>query len=608
MCGIVGVISDKQASDVLLAGLKQLEYRGYDSVGLSVFENNQIRTIKTKGRILALELKLLETSPLDSHCGIGHTRWATHGEPSDINSHPHGSDRVSLVHNGIIENYIPIKERMIRKGYHFESETDTEVLAKLLDYYYVQKGNPLSAIKKVLEKIQGSYAVAMIFAGHPNELYAIRKDSPLIIGLGQHENFIASDISAILDYTKDYYLLEEGEIAMISQDEVHVYDTDFEEIKKVKQTASWDRQKAEKAGFPHFMLKEIYDQPSVLLQSINPRIQNNRISFKAEGVSDAYLKQLTKIHLIGCGTAMHAALIGKGLLEKRAKIPCEVDVASEFRYRDPFLNPKDLVIIISQSGETADSLAALRLAKRKGIKVLAIVNVVGSSIAREADYVLFTWAGLEIAVASTKAYFVQVAVLSLLANKIAHLKGLITDSELEGFIGALKEIPSLVSKILEQNELIQQYAALYQSAKNLFFLGRGLDYALALEASLKLKEISYIHSEAYPAGEMKHGTISLITNGMPVIALATIEALYEKMISNIKEVKARGADVLLFCRENAMFTNDVADHIVVIPNTHEDLMPLVSIVPLQLFAYYCSVLKGLDVDKPRNLAKSVTVE
>ena len=607
MCGIVGVVAKQHAADVLITGLRQLEYRGYDSVGLSIFEDGVIKTVKTQGRIDNL-VKKLETHPLNGGVGIGHTRWATHGEPSDVNSHPHGNHRVSLVHNGIIENYLFIKARMIRKGYTFESATDTEALAKLLDYYYLQKGNPLEAIKKVLEKIRGSYAVGMIFDGHPNQIYAIRKDSPLIVGLGKDKNFIASDITAILDYTRDYYLLEEGEIAIVEEDKVTILDNDLEVITKEIQTASWDRQSAEKEGYPHFMLKEIHDQPKVLMNAINPRIKEKKIDFSEEGLSDDFLKSITKFHMVACGTAMHSAMIGKHMIEQEARIPVDVHIASEFRYGQPILKPSEVVMVISQSGETADTLAALRLAKTNGIKTIAVVNVVGSSIAREADVVLYTWAGLEIAVASTKAYFVQAALLTLLSKKLQRIHGLCSDDEITLFIEDLHKIPALVSDILSEQEHIKQLASLIVAQRSLFFIGRSLDYALALEASLKLKEISYIHSEAYPAGELKHGTISLISDNVPVVALATQERLFEKIISNIKEVKARGAKVFLFALDDPMFETDVADHIFIIKKVQPALIPLVAIIPLQLFAYYASVLKGLDVDKPRNLAKSVTVE
>ena len=608
MCGIVGVVGNKPAPELLIAGLRQLEYRGYDSVGISVFKQGEIKTLKTKGRIDNIALKL-EQNPLpNAFVGIGHTRWATHGEPSDINSHPHGNHRISLVHNGIIENYLQIKERMIRKGYTFESQTDTEALAKLVDYYYVQKGNPLEAIKKVLEKIRGSYALGILFEGHPDTIYAIRKDSPLIIGLGKDENFIASDITAILDHTREYYLLEEDEIAIIKKDKVTVLDHDLEEIHKEVQVASWDRQSAEKAGYPHFMLKEIHEQPTVLMNAVGPRIKDHKIDFSESGLTSEVLSKIKKFHLIACGTAMHAAMVGKQLIEKHARISCDVEVASEFRYRDPILNPEDMVIIVSQSGETADSLAALRLAKSRGTKVIAIVNVVGSSIAREADFVLYTWAGLEIAVASTKAYFVQVALFTLLAYKLGEVKGTVTVEQTSNLLDSLLALPAITQELLDKQETIKQMASEFVNNKNVFFLGRGLDYAMALEASLKLKEISYIHSEAYPAGELKHGTISLIVEDFPVIALITQAGLIEKMVSNIKEVKARGAKVILIGRPGLEHTNDFSDREFILPEVHEDLMPLVSIIPLQLFAYYSSVLRGLDVDKPRNLAKSVTVE
>ena len=608
MCGIVGVVGYKPAPELLIAGLRQLEYRGYDSVGISVFKQGEIKTLKTKGRIDNIDAKLILNPLPDAFVGIGHTRWATHGEPSDINSHPHGNHRISLVHNGIIENYLQIKERMIRKGYTFESQTDTEALAKLVDYYYVQKGNPLEAIKKVLEKIRGSYALGILFEGHPDTIYAIRKDSPLIIGLGKHENFIASDITAILDHTREYYLLEEDEIAIIKQDSVIVLDRDLEKIQKEVQVASWDRQSAEKAGYPHFMLKEIHEQPTVLMNAVGPRIKDHKIDFSESGLTNDVLKGIHKFHLIACGTAMHAAMVGKQLIEKHARVSCDVEVASEFRYRDPILDQNDMVIIVSQSGETADSLAALRLAKARGVKVIAIVNVVGSSIAREADYVLYTWAGLEIAVASTKAYFVQVALFTLLAYKLGEVKGFVTPEQTEVLLSSLIALPAITQELLDKQETIKQMASEFVNNKNVFFLGRGLDYAMALEASLKLKEISYIHSEAYPAGELKHGTISLIVDDFPVIALVTQAALVEKMVSNIKEVKARGAKVILIGRPGLEHTDDFSDREFILPEVHEDLMPLVSIIPLQLFAYYSSVLRGLDVDKPRNLAKSVTVE
>ncbi|HAO61299.1 MAG TPA: glutamine--fructose-6-phosphate transaminase (isomerizing) [Erysipelotrichaceae bacterium] len=608
MCGIVGVVGSPNATEVLITGLRKLEYRGYDSVGLSVFLEGKIQTVKTKGRIDEIQKKLDEHPLPLASVGIGHTRWATHGEPSDINSHPHGNHRISIVHNGIIENYIPIKERMIRKGYAFETQTDTEALAKLVDYYFVQKGTPLEAIKKVLEKIRGSFAVGIMFVGFPDELYAIRKDSPLIIGLGKDMNFVASDMTAILKYTRDYILLEENEIAIVKKDSVQILDLDLEEITKEIQHAHWDEQTAEKGGYPHFMLKEIHEQPKSFTQTVSPRLIDGNVSFEGEGISDEMLKGVVRITMVACGTAMHAAMVGKSLIEKMARVPVDVDVASEFRYRDPVFLPGDLVVIVSQSGETADTLAALRLAKRNHVPTLAIVNVVGSSIAREADYVLYTWAGLEIAVASTKAFFVQMAVFFLLALKLAELRQSRSEEELGGLLEDFLKIPDLVQHVLEHHGDCKLFASKLQNSHNLLYLGRGLDYSLSLESSLKLKEISYVHSEAYPAGELKHGTISLITKDFPVIALATQVDLYEKMVSNIKEVKARGARVLLVCRENAPYIQDVADMVFTLPDVRNELMPFLSIVPMQLFAYYSSVLRGCDVDKPRNLAKSVTVE
>lgn len=608
MCGIVGVVTHHNAPDFLIAGLRQLEYRGYDSVGISVFNQGVIQTVKSVGRIDNIAKKLENYTLTQTAVGIGHTRWATHGEPSDLNSHPHGNHRVSIVHNGIIENYLAIKERMIRKGYTFETQTDTEALAKLVDYYFVQKGDPIEAIKKVLEKIKGSFALAMIFQGHEDTIYAIRKDSPLIVGIGHHENFVASDITAILDYTRDYYLLEEDEIAVVEKEKITLYNLDQEEIHKEVQHASWDRQTAEKGGYPHFMLKEIYEQPEVLHNAITPRIKDQSIDFSESGLTNEILNNIKHIHLVACGTAMHAAMVGKQLIEKYARIQCDIDVASEFRYKDPILNENDVVIVISQSGETADTLAALRLAKQRRTKTIALVNVVGSSIAREADHVLYTWAGLEISVASTKAYFVQVALFILLANQLALLKGNKTETEVKAVLDELQGLSSKINVLLENAESVKQLASELQNIKNIFFLGRGLDFAMALEASLKLKEISYIHSEAYPAGELKHGTISLITQDFPVVALLTQKEVEEKMISNIKEVKARGAKVITVARHDAEHLDDFSDRSFILPEVHEDVMPLISIIPLQLFAYYSSVLRGLDVDKPRNLAKSVTVE
>ena len=608
MCGIVGYIGNRRACDVLISGLSKLEYRGYDSVGISLFKDNHIVTEKTQGRIADMIKKVDFEIYNDIHVGIGHTRWATHGEPSDINSHPHGSARISLVHNGIIENYAMIKERMIRKGYSFESETDTEAVAKLLDYYYVQKEDPIKAILKVLEKIRGSYALGMMFNDHPDTLYAIRHDSPLLIGLGEDENFIASDMTALLKYTKNYMLLEHDEIAIIKRDSVVVLNKDGEIIQKMISVADWDEQTAEKEGFPHFMLKEIHEQPKAFLKTLNPRLKEGLFDFTAEKIPHAFFNKITKIHVIACGTAMHAGMLGKYYFEKFARISVDVNVASEFRYGDPLLNPNDLVLIISQSGETADSLAALRLAKQRGIKTMAIVNVVGSSIAREADIVLMTHAGLEIAVASTKAYFVQSALLAALSLYAAQYKKTLSVDEVKAHVKTLLDVSNHIQPMIDKKDEVQHHASLFMNARSLFFIGRGVDFHVALESSLKLKEISYIHSEAYPAGELKHGTISLITDDVPVIAIATQDSVVEKTISNIKEVKARKAKVLVIKKENTPLSSDVYDEVLNLPNLEDWVMPFVAIIITQLFAYYTSVLRGCDVDKPRNLAKSVTVE
>lgn len=605
MCGIVGYIGDRDASSVLVDGLRKLEYRGYDSSGVAVFEEGDIKVVKAKGRLDDLEGKMGEVGRPQGFCGIGHTRWATHGEPSDINSHPHGNKTLSIVHNGIIENYLELKERLMEKGYVFESQTDTETIAKLLDYYY--NGNPFDTLCKVIQSIKGSYALGIIFKDFPDRIFAVRKDSPLIVGLGENENFIASDIPAILKYTKDYYLIDENEIVTLTKENVTISNLDHEPIAKERFTASWDLEAAEKGGFPHFMLKEIFEQPEALTKTISPRIKNGMPDLDFD-LSDDFLKDIKRVHIVACGTAMHAGIIGKTLLEKFARLQTNVYVASEFRYCDPILDSQDLVMIISQSGETADTLAALRLAKQRGIKTLAIVNVVGSSIAREADAVLYTWAGPEIAVASTKAYTVQVSVMYLFAFQMAALRKTCPEESIRHLCEELLMLPEKMQKILESSDDCQFVASRFQNAEDLFFIGRGLDYALSEEGSLKLKEISYVHSEAYAAGELKHGTISLITDHVPVVALATQSALLEKTISNIKEVATRGAKVLLVVNEAFHVDESVADYVLQVPETDESLIPLLAIIPLQLFAYYMSVLRGCDVDKPRNLAKSVTVE
>lgn len=606
MCGIVGYVGKQQASDILVNGLRKLEYRGYDSSGIAVFEEGEIKVIKAKGRLDDLEDKIRELGKPKGVCGIGHTRWATHGEPSDINSHPHGSKTLSIVHNGIIENYLELKARLEAHGYVFESETDTEVLAKLLDYFY--EGNPFEAIKRVLHRVHGSYALGMIFKDHPDQIFAVRKDSPLIVGLGTDENFIASDIPAILRYTKNYYLLEENEIVTLSDQNVLIQNLDGEVLTKEVFTAKWDLEAAEKGGFPHFMLKEIFEQPEALRKTISPRLKNGLPEFELDLLQQDAVNRYQKIHIVACGTAMHAGMVGKALFEKWTRIPTDVAIASEFRYNDPILSKEDLVIIVSQSGETADTLAALRLAKQRGVPTLAIVNVVGSSIAREADGVLYTWAGPEIAVASTKAYTVQISMFYLLAFHFARMRKLFTDEETAAYCQKILEIPEKMNEILQHTDECKYYASRFQNSSDLFFIGRGLDYSMSLEGSLKLKEISYIHSEAYAAGELKHGTISLITDRVPVVALMTQPKLYEKTLSNVKEVKTRGACVLLMASSGLPVSEESADYILWIPEADDMLMPLLSVIPLQLFAYYTAVLRGCDVDKPRNLAKSVTVE
>ena len=607
MCGIVGYAGPRDCTDVLISALSKLEYRGYDSAGIAVFENGKIAVEKTKGRLKDLEDKMAREHRPVGHCGIGHTRWATHGEPSDINSHPHGNKRVSIVHNGIIENYIKLKAFLTEKGYEFISDTDTEIVAKLLDYYY--NGNPVETIARVISEIEGSYALGIIFSDFQDRVFAVRKDSPLIIGVGQGENFIASDVTAVLKYTKDYYLLEQDEIVAISTEQVEITDIHGCRIEKELQHATWDEEAAEKGGYEHFMLKEIHEQPTALKTTITPRIMEHMPFLEECGITTEMLNHFHKIYIVACGTAMHAGMVGKYVIEKLARVEVTVDIASEFRYCDPVLSEDDLVILISQSGETADTRAVLRLAKENHATTLAIVNVKGSSIARESDFVVYTHAGPEISVASTKAYMVQLSIMYLFAFQLAYAKGKITEERCRELTKLLEEMPELVEKTLGTQAECQYIASKLVNADSLLYIGRGLDYALSMEGSLKLKEISYIHSESYAAGELKHGTISLITQTMNVIAVATQDNLFDKTISNVKEAKARGAKVTLVCKEGIEMTGDVADYIVHVPAAADDiLMPLVTVVPLQLIAYYTSVLRGCDVDKPRNLAKSVTVE
>lgn len=607
MCGIVGYAGPRDCTDVLISALSKLEYRGYDSAGIAVFENGKIAVEKTKGRLKDLEDKMAREHRPVGHCGIGHTRWATHGEPSDINSHPHGNKRVSIVHNGIIENYIKLKAFLTEKGYEFISDTDTEIVAKLLDYYY--NGNPVETIARVISEIEGSYALGIIFSDFQDKVFAVRKDSPLIIGVGQGENFIASDVTAVLKYTKDYYLLEQDEIVAISPAQVEITDIHGCRIEKELQHATWDEEAAEKGGYEHFMLKEIHEQPTALKTTITPRIMEHMPFLEECGITTEMLNHFHKIYIVACGTAMHAGMVGKYVIEKLARVEVTVDIASEFRYCDPVLSEDDLVILISQSGETADTRAVLRLAKENHATTLAIVNVKGSSIARESDFVVYTHAGPEISVASTKAYMVQLSIMYLFAFQLAYAKGKITEERCRELTKLLEEMPELVEKTLGTQAECQYIASKLVNADSLLYIGRGLDYALSMEGSLKLKEISYIHSESYAAGELKHGTISLITQAMNVIAVATQDNLFDKTISNVKEAKARGAKVTLVCKEGIEMTGDVADYIVHVSAAADDiLMPLVTVVPLQLIAYYTSVLRGCDVDKPRNLAKSVTVE
>ena len=606
MCGIVGYVGKRNAQNVLLDGLEKLEYRGYDSAGVALALDGGIRVVKSKGRLAELRKKLELQALAESGCGIGHTRWATHGEPSDVNSHPHSTPRVSIVHNGIIENYGILKERLIAKGYTFESETDTEVLVKLIDSCY--EGEPLQAIHAALSMVRGSYALAVLFRDFPDTVFAVKRESPLIVGWGEGENFVASDIPALLKYTRRYSVLEEGDLAVVTREGIRFYNEFAEPVEREVLTADWDMEAAEKGGYPHFMLKEINEQPAAITATVSPRVENGLPDLRIPELSDEKLRGIGTIHLVACGTAMHAGMVGKSAIEALARVPAEVDIASEFRYRDPILNKNDLVIIISQSGETSDTLAALKLAKSRGVPVLAIVNVVGSSIARAADYVLYTYAGPEIAVASTKAYMVQMCVLYLFALRLAYARGAQTEAETRRLTAELLRASEVIKPRLADCEQIKYLASRFVNTQSCFFIGRGFDYSLSLEGSLKLKEISYIHSEAYAAGELKHGTISLITDGVPVIALATQKKVYEKTISNVKETKSRGAKVLLFTTKDAVVPDGVADYVVRLDDYDDLLMPLQLIVPLQLFAYYMAVLRGCDVDKPRNLAKSVTVE
>lgn len=608
MCGIVGYIGVKQAAPIVLDGLSRLEYRGYDSAGIAVFDGENIHYKKSIGRLKVLENMTRGGQDMPGPIGIGHTRWATHGVPSNENAHPHFNQKetIAVVHNGIIENYLELKKYLEKKGYEFISDTDTEVLAHLLDYY--DKGNPMEAIFRMLRRVEGSYALGILFAEYPDTLFAARKDSPLIVGQNEDGCFIASDVPAILKYTRNVTYVDNQEIVKLRASHMHFYNIDEEEIQKESVWIDWDADAAEKAGYEHFMLKEMYEQPKTIADTISPRIQKGDIQIEELGMSDRELADVKKIHIVACGSAYHAGVTGKYVIERLARIPVEVDLASEFRYRDPILEEGAMVIVVSQSGETADTLAALREAKKRGFRILGIVNVVGSSIAREADNVLYTWAGPEIAVATTKAYSAQLTALYLLAMKLAKVKGAVGEKEFADLLAAFERLPYQVERLLNTKEQIQRFANRYLAAKDIFFIGRGIDYAISLEGSLKLKEISYIHSEAYAAGELKHGTISLIEEGTLVTAVSTQPELYQKMISNIVEVKARGAFVMAVTGEDNREIEKAADYVVYIPETAPVFANSLAIIPLQLFGYYVAVGRGCDVDKPRNLAKSVTVE
>lgn len=608
MCGIVGYVGKREASPLLIEGLKKLEYRGYDSAGVSILDGDKLNLTKCKGRLVNLEEKLKE-SPLKGSIGIGHTRWATHGEPSDKNSHPHNNEKgtISVVHNGIIENYIHLREWLMTKGYKFYSETDTEVIPNLIDYFY--DDDLIDAVMKATSRMQGSYAIGVISSMEPDKLVAVRKDSPLIVGVGEEEYFIASDIPAILNETRDVYLLNDKEFVVLTKDGVQLLSEEKEPIEKDIYHVTWNADAAEKGGYEHFMLKEIYEQPKVIKDTMTSRIMPGQpISLDKITITKEQIENIDKIYIVACGTAYHAGVVGKYAIEKLARIPVEVDVASEFRYRDPIINERTLTIVISQSGETADTLAVLREAKTHNSRVIAVTNVVGSSVSREADDVLYTWAGPEIAVASTKAYTTQLIAMYTIALFFAQHKNTVSEEEIEKIKAEMLALPEKVEAILSQKEEIQKFASKTYMQKDMFFLGRGLDYAVAMEGSLKLKEISYIHSDAYAAGELKHGPIALIEKGTIVIALAAQEDLFEKMVSNIKEVKTRGGNVLALAMEGNDTIEKTVDKALYIPRTLNILAPVLSIIPLQLLSYYVAVQKGCDVDKPRNLAKSVTVE
>lgn len=608
MCGIVGYIGKHQAAPIILEGLAKLEYRGYDSTGMAVFDGKKINIQKAAGRLQVLENMTRGGETMPGFVGIGHTRWATHGQPTDVNAHPHDNKAgtIAVVHNGIIENYQQLKKRLLDHGYEFVSDTDTEVLVQLIDYYY--KGNPLEAITKVLHRVEGSYALGILFADHPEEIFAVRKDCPLIVGTSSEGSFIASDVPAILKYTREVYYIDNQEVVALKENEIRFYTVDEEEIQKTPSHVDWDAEAVAKGGYEHFMLKEIYDQPRAVRETFEKHMKDGNVEIEELHMTDEEIRKLSRIHIVACGTAYHAGMTAKYIIESMARISVEVDMASEFRYRNPIIEEGALVIVISQSGETADTLQALRDSKARGAKVLGIVNVVGSSIAREADSVMYTWAGPEIAVASTKAYSAQLIALYLLAMKLARVKGTISEEEYQQLVFDLRRLPEQIELLLGNKTKIQRFANRYVAAKSVFFIGRGLDYTLSMEGSLKLKEITYMHSEAYAAGELKHGPISLIEDGTLVMASLTQEDLYKKTISNIREVKSRGAFVLALTTTGHDDIEDTADYVLYIPQTNRYFTNSLAIIPFQMFAYYVSVGKGLDVDKPRNLAKSVTVE
>ena len=610
MCGIVGYVGRQEAAPILLDGLERLEYRGYDSAGIAVCGDGVLRLCKKKGRVAALRELTHDGGDLPGTLGIGHTRWATHGEPNDVNAHPHMSQsgKFAVVHNGIIENFITLKEELQQKGYVFQSETDTEVVAQLLDYYYSDCGDFFEAMNRLLHAVDGAYALGIICADYPDRLVAARKDAPLLLGFGDGENFIASDVTALIRHTRDIAYMDDGELAILSRSGIRVYDRQLRPVEKKHHHVDWEVDAAEKGGYAHFMLKEIMEQPAAIRKATAARIQGGRVVLQDLTMTPEQIRAMGRIYIVACGSSYHVGMVGKYNLERMLRRSVEVCLASEFRYADPIVGEGDLVIVISQSGETLDTMAALREAKKRGARILSIVNVVGSSIARESDDVLYTWAGPEIAVATTKAYSAQLAVCYLVALYMAQCKGALSTQDLADAIAALNALPDLAARMLQSQDQLKYLASLYFGCKDIFFIGRNVDWAIALEGSLKLKEISYIHSEAYAAGELKHGTISLVEPGTLVVALCTYGPLREKMVSNIREVKARGAIVLALAEEGQPQVEEAADHVVWLPKADPLLAPSLAVIPLQLFAYYVALLKGCDIDKPRNLAKSVTVE